>query len=69
MSDQANQPLDPDAYTIRQFCERHGISQSFFFKLQQQGRAPRTLKIGARRLISREAARAWRKQQARISPA
>jgi len=67
MSDQASHSSDPDAYSIRQFCERHGISQSFFFKLQAQGRAPRTLKIGARRLISREDARTWRKQQTKTA--
>jgi predicted DNA-binding transcriptional regulator AlpA len=63
MPDQANHLTDPDALSIRQFCERHNISQSFYFKLQAQGRGPRTLKIGARRLISREDARTWRKQQ------
>jgi len=28
---------DKDAYSIREFCRRHGISESFFFKLQARG--------------------------------
>jgi len=67
MSDQTDHPNDRDAISIAEFCRRHGISQSFFFKLQAQGRAPRTLKIGARRLIAREDARTWRKQQTKTA--
>jgi hypothetical protein len=55
---------DRDAYSIKEFCRRHGISESFFFKLQAQGAAPDTITVGKRRLITREAARAWRKRRA-----
>jgi hypothetical protein len=48
------------ALTIPQFCKSHGISEAFYFELQKQGRGPRTMRVGRRRLISIEAAQAWR---------
>src|SRR5262245_7869979 len=54
-----------DAYTIDQFCTRHGISKSFFFALMAEGRGPRVMRVGRRTLISREAAAAWRRRQER----
>lgn len=50
-----------DAYPIREFCRRHNIAESFFFKLQQQGLGPRIMRVGARVLISKEAAADWRR--------
>jgi hypothetical protein len=50
-----------DAYSIRQFCIRHGISQGFYFKLKKAGLAPREMTVGARILISKEAAADWRR--------
>jgi hypothetical protein len=49
-----------DAMSIPQFCRRHAISQSFFFKLRSMGLAPAMMKVGARVLISRESAKRWR---------
>jgi predicted DNA-binding transcriptional regulator AlpA len=46
--------------SVKQFCADHGISRSFFYKLLQQGRGPRLTKLGARTLVSAEAAAAWR---------
>jgi hypothetical protein len=49
-------PPDPDeqtdAMSIPSFCQRHAISQSFYFLLQQQGRGPRVFVLGGRTLIS-----------------
>jgi len=61
-SEQANRQSDPDAFSIQEFCERHGISQSFYHKLRNQGLGPRTLRLGSRVLITREDARQWRKR-------
>jgi len=52
--------VDCQVYTVDQFCEAHGISHVTFYKLLQNGNAPKTFKIGRRRLITREAATAWR---------
>jgi len=49
-----------DAFSVAQFCRRHGIARATFYKLQAQRRAPRVMKVGSRTLISREAAAAWR---------
>jgi hypothetical protein len=51
-----------DAFIILEFCRRHRISVSFFHKLRSQGRGPAVMRVGARTLISCEAARAWRVQ-------
>ena len=48
------------AFSIRAFCERHSISESFFHKLRALGLGPAIMKVGARTLVSREAAARWR---------
>jgi hypothetical protein len=51
---------DADAYSIVAFCKRHALSPSFYFKIRAQGLGPAEMRIGARVLISREAAARWR---------
>jgi hypothetical protein len=68
-SEQANRPSEPDAFSIQEFCDRHGISQSFYHKLRHQGLGPRTLRLGSRVLITREDARAWRRRRTTASSA
>jgi hypothetical protein len=48
------------AFTIPEFCNAHRISLGFFYELQKSGRAPRVKRIGARRIVTAEAAAAWR---------
>ena len=50
----------PHTQSINEFCKMNGISTSFFYKLQSQGKGPRTMKVGKRTLITTEAAREWR---------
>jgi hypothetical protein len=50
-----------DAYSIAEFCRRHGISIQLFYKLKAQ--MPTTFKVGNRVLISREAAERWRRER------
>jgi hypothetical protein len=52
-----------DAYSIDEFCARHRISPQLFYKLKPQGLMPATFRVGARVLISREAAAAWRRER------
>jgi hypothetical protein len=54
---------DLDAYSVDEFCRRHGISPQLFYKLKPFGLMPRTFRLGARVLISREAAAAWRRER------
>lgn len=49
------------AYSIPLFCQLHGISRALYYKMVKEGKAPKTMRIGRRTLISHEAAAAWRK--------
>jgi hypothetical protein len=51
---------DIDAYSIAQFCARHGLSIQSFYKFKALGLMPDTFRVGMRVLISREAATRWR---------
>jgi hypothetical protein len=55
----------PAAYSIAEFCRAHRISQSMYFKLRGQGLGPREMSVGSRKLISLEAAAAWRRARER----
>ncbi|TXL62660.1 helix-turn-helix domain-containing protein [Zeimonas arvi] len=47
------------AYAIREFCRSARISASFFYRLCREGQGPTTFKVGRRRYVGVEAARAW----------
>jgi len=47
--------------TIAQFCDDHDISRTTFYELERTGKAPRTMKVGRRKLISQEAQADWRR--------
>ena len=55
-----------DAYSIEEFCARHRISVQLYYKNRKQ--MPRTFNVGARRLISKEAAAAWRRKREQEGP-
>jgi len=48
------------AFSVQGFCEDHNLSRGMFYKLEHDGLAPRSFKVGSRRLITKEAARDWR---------
>jgi hypothetical protein len=48
-------------YSISEFCKAHGISEAFYFQIRNEGFGPVEMRLGRRRLISAEAAAAWRK--------
>jgi hypothetical protein len=54
------EPVDRDAYSVEAFARAHSLSVAMFYKLRAQGLAPACFKVGARTLISREAAARWR---------
>jgi predicted DNA-binding transcriptional regulator AlpA len=55
--------VEPDAMSLGDFCERHAISRSGFYKLEKAGIAPRIMRVGGKLLISREAAARWRRER------
>lgn len=50
------------AMGYKEFAKRHGISLSFLYQLLSTGKGPATIRIGKRRLVSAEAAKAWRQR-------
>jgi hypothetical protein len=57
------------AFSIAEFCKAHGISESMYFKMRALGLGPREMIVGTRRLISFEAAAAWRRAREAASTA
>jgi hypothetical protein len=56
----ATVPLEPQAFSIAEFCARNRISISTFHKLKNLGRGPRLMCLGRAIRISVEAERDWR---------
>jgi predicted DNA-binding transcriptional regulator AlpA len=59
-SKQTNSPASA-AYSVDQFCVAHGISRAMLYKLWTDGKGPRPMSVGSRKLISYEAAADWRR--------
>jgi len=57
------------AYSIREFCVAHRISESFYFKLRARGLGPRELWMLDKVTITNEAAADWRKTNEQSEPA
>jgi hypothetical protein len=51
------------AYTIRSFCQSHGLSEAMFFKMRLLNEGPDEMAFGRRRAISVEAAAKWRRKR------
>ena len=58
-----------DAFTIQEFCRRHGFSMSKYFEMAAAGEGPRVMRLGKRVLISKEAAASWRCERETLSEA
>lgn len=54
------QACDPETYTLKAFAERHHMSLSRLYELIEMGYGPSITCNGRRRIITREAASAWR---------
>ena len=51
---------NPLAFSIQSFCKAHSISRAMFYKLLNQGKAPRLFRVGIKPMISIESAAEWR---------
>jgi hypothetical protein len=51
------------AFTVREFCEAHRISQAKYYEMKKEGWGPVEMEVGRRRLISFEAAAEWRRKR------
>jgi predicted DNA-binding transcriptional regulator AlpA len=54
--------MDKFAFSVAEFCGTHNISRAMFYTLLKAGTGPKTMKVGTRTLVSREAAAEWRRQ-------
>ena len=54
--------VDQLAFSIPEFCRKHGISRAHFYNLSKSGDAPTVMRVGRRTLISTEAAAEWRRR-------
>jgi predicted DNA-binding transcriptional regulator AlpA len=48
--------------SIADFCAAYAISRAMLYKMFADGRGPRVMRVGSRRLISVEAAEEWRRK-------
>jgi len=55
------------AFSIDEFCRRHGISKAHYYNLKKVGLAPREMEVRGRKLISIEAEVDWRREREGIS--
>lgn len=51
------------AQSISDFCRSYGISRGTFYNLEKAGQAPKTLKLGARRVVPVAAIEAWERSK------
>jgi hypothetical protein len=51
---------DVDAYSIPEFCRRHGICRGTYYHMKANRTAPREFRAMGRVLISKEEATRWR---------
>ena len=49
--------------SIKRWCDDRDLSRGMFYILDRQGKAPRTMKIGRRRLITDEADATWERER------
>ena len=55
----ARGPPAPGSYSIDEFCQRHRISRSFYYKLRGAGLGPREMHINSIVRISAQADADW----------
>jgi hypothetical protein len=71
----ANTPAPPEArrsggsFSVAEWCQHRRVSISFFYLLAKQGKAPATIKLGRRRMITSEADAAWAAANESVSAA
>jgi hypothetical protein len=50
-------------YSRPSFCKAHGISESFYHQLQNEGLGPDEMRLGSRVFVTFEAAARWRAER------
>jgi predicted DNA-binding transcriptional regulator AlpA len=55
--------MEYDCYTVPEFCAAHRMGRTTFYALAKIGKAPRTIHLAQKVLVSREAAADWRRER------
>lgn len=67
MNSELRKAFEPEssraAFTVNEFCRAHRISRSALYALWRAGIGPRYISVGIKKLISFEAAAAWRRER------
>ena len=50
-------------FTVAEFCDAHRISRAKLYQLWKAGIGPRVLRVGAKVIITCEAAAEWRRER------
>jgi hypothetical protein len=53
------QQVERRALTIAEFCEAYHMSPELYFKLKRQGKGPREMALGSKKLITLRSAEQW----------
>jgi hypothetical protein len=53
------QQVERRALTIAEFCEAYHMSPELYFKLRREGKGPREMALGAKKLITLRSAERW----------
>ena len=51
------------AFTVREFCEAHRISEAKYYEIKREGWGPAEMAVGRRRVIAVESAERWRRER------
>lgn len=62
-SDRIEARVPRAAFTIKEFCEAHRLSEAMYYKLRNAGLGPREMRAGRRVTVSLEAAIDWRRSR------
>jgi predicted DNA-binding transcriptional regulator AlpA len=59
------QSLPAFAMSVSEWCERHAIGRTVFYRMLREGKAPPTITMGRRRIITHEGSAQWLRDRER----
>lgn len=62
-SDRIEVRVPRTAFTIKEFCEAHRLSEAMYYKLRNAGLGPREMRAMRKVTVSIEAAEEWRRER------
>ena len=53
--------MEPEAYSLRDFCQRYAISRATYYNLKKRNLAPAEYHVGRKVMIARKSAEDWQR--------